>query len=321
MEIKQKALVVIGGGIGSLMPLYYLLDSIKSKSLKHEIRQITLFDGHKIIPSASYQSSAVAAMRGAFESSDPSDYARDICDSFQSLQLFYDFHTQEKNLSELEIGISKGSLQDLDKDRQESCFLFTPSIFLPWLKSSIAALAKELGIFFEIKLQMVSYLQRSEFSKQEDLLVFMGLGAYEDNTMIEGSVVRGTYLSCFNANTVNPLTSSVVFQSERKSMSYNAITQTWKIGVLSAEHLSFFPDLQNLRVLYDFWKQKLPAHQLPPLSEWDVHTGLRHKISRKKPRFKVNAEKNVVHFFGLYKNGYLFPFLDAKKALDVLTQS
>ena len=104
VDIKQQDLLVIGGGISSLLTVFYSLPFLEH----HPIKRINIIDGSDYCPSASLSSSAVAALRGAQYSINPSDYTRDLMSAFQNLQ---DFYQQFKSC---DLGMASATLIDQD---------------------------------------------------------------------------------------------------------------------------------------------------------------------------------------------------------------
>ncbi|MDH4468831.1 MAG: hypothetical protein QE271_12300 [Bacteriovoracaceae bacterium] len=316
MKTTENDVIVIGGGIGGLMALYYSAKKweMKFSHSKNPIKRVVLFDGSDFFPSSSIASSAVAALRGAQNNPNPSPYSQDLVNSFQKLNEFFQEH-QENSFF---IGIEKVKLTDIDRPMMEEvAFLFNPPQFLNFLKTLIASKLKQLEIEFFIRPELISSLENIKYYR-----CISALGAYSlifkpdymKQCDLEGKIVQGTYLYC-ESQEKRP---SFVVQShlQKNSMSYSSLTKLWKMGVASNERTSLIPNKEDLFGLYQFWSAQ--NFSLPPFEEWKVKTGVRHKISRKLPRVFFSEDHKIAHFHGAYKNGYLLPFLDGQKIANEL---
>ena len=209
-------------------------------------------------------------------------------------------------------------------------YVIDAEAFMAWLKKSyINKLNLEIVNSYVVGQNLftdyVEVVTESETYKAKDLLLCTGAYSktFEEELDFEpltkSKVVPGQYITFDNVDW-----GSVNFAiSKRKyTVCYRAYNNTLMIGGTSLNADDDINDLSLLKFEYEQIQLILgDARTLPPFNEGIIRHGLRHKGWQRKPFWGVIKESEsskIYGMFGLYKNGFTFPFLGAKKIIELM---
>ncbi|MFI5391358.1 MAG: FAD-dependent oxidoreductase [Bacteriovoracales bacterium] len=137
---------------------------------------------------------------------------------------------------------------------------------------------------------------------------------YPIHEAIKGSQsVPGAYLE---KGSVDLGPKSFVVNRGKEYLIYLAETKTLKIGTTTQKNGIEAADFDLLNKIYENF-QVIIKEELPNISKFEVKVGLRQKGIKRMP-FYGKVGPNVFALISLYKNGYTFPFLGAKKVLNLM---
>ena len=137
---------------------------------------------------------------------------------------------------------------------------------------------------------------------------------YPVHEAIKGSQsVPGAYLE---KSSVDLGPKSFVVTRGKENLIYLAETKTLKIGTTIQKNGIEAADFAKLNEIYENF-QDIIKEELPNISDFEIKVGLRQKGLKRMPFFGKVAP-NVFALISLYKNGYTFPFLGAKKVLNLM---
>jgi len=124
----------------------------------------------------------------------------------------------------------------------------------------------------------------------------------------KSKILPGSFLETENIDLGE---SSFAIQKNRQNLIYNASSKKLILGATQQKTLIQAPDYKKLVEIHQNFSNLLEM-DLPPISAFQVKSGLRHKGVRRKP-FWGKLEEEIYGFFSLYKKGLSFPFLAAKE--------
>ena len=98
---------------------------------------------------------------------------------------------------------------------------------------------------------------------------------------------------------------------------YRDFSNELLFGGTSNEGLIFEADLVTLRSKYEQMSRLFKGLGLPSALEAKAHIGIRHK-GKKRLAYMDKCEEGIFVINSLYKNGFTFSFLAAKKVRSLL---
>lgn len=330
-------LIIIGNGIAANCFLW---------ELQKQKRNLSILKIHneKLAPSCSINSTATISLRGVTKGISP--LGDEIFDSYQLAESFIktekpDGVSPSKFFSlcdkdeEDEYLRRFGSLEQIEKAeflnlREKFLgkiwggYIFDPEKFLSFLQrknldshTSISAMVTSTEI--TEKCVSVSTMEGATY-RAKKLLICAGAYSkiYEKlypslNAINASVIVPGAYLE---KRGVDLGSLSFVVSKGGENLIYNSITHNLKIGATSQKKGIEAPDYPRLMEIFDSF-QSIFSEKLPDFSDFEVKVGLRQKGPKRMP-FYGKVSSNVYGFMSLYKNGYTFPFLGAKKILELI---
>jgi len=193
---------------------------------------------------------------------------------------------------------------------RENGYLFEPKSFLNQLKKENNSTRVESFLDEPLKLRDGEFCV---YCLGANMANFFSLS---DKSFISGKKVMGSYLETdytgFNESVcMTYYTINLVY---RKSDSKLIIGAANSVDYLTGDALT---DLKNKyeKVLKLFQRSNL---ELPPFESFTLHSGIRHKSRKRMPSWgPLNIERSF-QISGLYKNGYSFAFLAAKRLSEVI---
>lgn len=137
--------------------------------------------------------------------------------------------------------------------------------------------------------------------------------------------VRGSFLR-FQSD--KPIASSFSLALDKRHLIFRESDQSVLLGSTSENDSAVqIPMHQELSQVYlevkaslaAFGGESSKAFELPPIEEWEIVHGVRHKGAKRMP-FWGELAPNCYGIFGLYKNAFSFSFLAAKQLSASLNQ-
>lgn len=207
-------------------------------------------------------------------------------------------------------------------------YLLNPEAFMAWLKKQYIDTLK-LDIKSEYVTEQslssdnIEIFTESTSYKGATLLICAGAYSKKFESSIEfeklekSKVVPGQYITFDNVDWGEE---NFAITKRRYTVCYRAYNQTLMIGGTSLKEDDDINDLSPLKIEYDEVKKIFgESVKLPSFESGRVRHGLRHKGHQRKPFWGLIQESTnakVYGMFGLYKNGFTFPFLGAKKLIE-----
>ncbi|MFI5391683.1 MAG: FAD-dependent oxidoreductase [Bacteriovoracales bacterium] len=327
-------LIIIGNGIAANCFLW---------ELQKQKRNLSILKIHSedLAPSCSLNSTAMVTLRGITKGISP--LGDELFDAYQLAESFFKAEKPDGVVPSKFYSICEeeekeeylrrfGSLEEIEfstlKDKYSGKiwdgFIINPEKFLTFLQrntndshTSISAMVTTTD--FTEEGVTVSTLDGAKYRAQK-LLICAGAYTkiyeplYPVHDAIKGSQsVPGAYLEIGSVD-LGP--KSFVVSRGGENLIYWAETKTLKIGTTTQKNGIEAADFAKLKEIYENF-QEIIKEELPKISDFKVKVGLRQKGPKRKP-FYGKVAPNVFALISLYKNGYTFPFLGAKKILNLM---
>lgn len=329
-------LIIIGNGLAANCFLY---------ELGRQKRNLSVLKIHneKLAPSCSINSTATISLRGVTKGISP--LGDEIFDSYQLAESFIKtenpdgvssskFYSLCDKDEEDEYIRRFGSLEQIEKAESLSLkelypgkiwdgYIFDSEKFLSFLQNktpphtTISAMVNSTEI--TDRGVSVTTLDGATYLAHK-LLICAGAytkiyeSLYPVHEAIKNSQsVPGAYLE---KTSVDLGPKSFVVSRGGENLIYIAETKTLKIGATTQKKGIEAPDFAKLNKIYESF-QEVIQEELPKFCDFEVRVGLRQKGPKRMP-FYGKVAPNVYAFISLYKNGYTFPFLGAKKILNLM---
>jgi len=218
--------------------------------------------------------------------------------------------------------------------RRWDCYLIEPRELMNWLTNKIN---ENLDIE-SIKGEVVDFdydghvvLSNDENYNAKNIIICSG--AYSktffeekisDDILIRSKVVPGQYLTFDNIDWGEE---NIVIAKKHHNLIYRAYTNKVMIGGTTIKDEKDLESDDLLKEQYDSFSQLLsPDLNLPPYENGHIQVGLRHKGVKRSPFWgaidkALWKKSRVFGLFGLYKNGFSFPFFGAKELLNEVQKS
>ncbi len=327
-------LIIIGNGIAANCFLW---------ELQKQNRKMSILKIHSenLAPSCSLNSTSIISLRGVTKGISP--LGDELFESYQLAESFIQaenpdgvapskFYSICEEEEKEEYLRRFGSFEDIEFPALKEKFsgkiwdgyIIDAEKFLSFLQrkaqdshTSISALITSTEITEEGV--TVSTLEGKTYSARR-LLICAGAytkiyeSLYPVHNAIKGSQsVPGAYLE---KGSVDLGQKSYVVTRGRENLIYLAETKTLKIGTTIQKNGIEAADFAKLNEIYENF-QDIFKEELPNISNFEVKVGLRQKGVKRMP-FYGKVAPNVFALISLYKNGFTFPFLGAKKVLNLM---
>jgi FAD dependent oxidoreductase len=326
-------LIIIGNGIAANCVLW---------ELQKQGRNLSILKIHneKLAPSCTINSTATISLRGATQGISP--LGDEIFESYRLAESFIQsenpdgvspskFYSLIDDDEKDEYLRRFGSFEEIDFKLKEKRFgkvwdgyIIDPKRFLSFFHqknqhthTSVSAMVTSTEITEDGV--SVATLDGATYSARK-LLICAGAytkiyeSLYPAHIAISASQsVPGAYLE---KASVDLGLKSFVISRGGENLIYMAETKILKIGATTQKKGIEAPNLTKLSQIYDSFKEII-REDLPGFSEFEIKVGLRQKGPKRMP-FYGKISPNVYALISLYKNGYTFPFLGAKKILNLL---
>ncbi len=328
--------IILGDGICSDLFLWHLSSSELSKGKK-----ILKISSSKLFPPCSHFSTSYASLSGIKKG--VSELGDLIYESYHELEKFLEdegplgvfegkhFLLPEENKRENFIkrfvGLDEFFYRDQKfEGKQLKAHLFDYEIFSKWIKNEIhqrcsLEFLDDTVLEFLPKLKSVKTHSGNYFLYKNiifctgaytSFLFKKGLTSVEDH-LFSSKIVPGNYITFKNVNIGKD---SFVFSQGHSNMIYRSFTRTLLFGGTTNKNQVFALNKAELQNQYE-QLGKILGDNLPPFDSGTIQTGNRHKGKKRRP-FWGKVDENVWGIWGVYKNGFTFPFLAGKQLVKLL---
>jgi glycine/D-amino acid oxidase-like deaminating enzyme len=223
--------------------------------------------------------------------------------------------------------INSPLLKDVMEGAELLSFLIDPKILNDWFNDQISRhpLTQKKNFLTRIAKNAEGIIECVLLNKEiiKTKKIVLCTGAYakifsdfneESDYLQNTQVVSGSFLE----RSINLKMASFSITIDGCKLVYRSMEQKLILGSVTNPEGAIVPDHQVLKAMLDLFNQNC-SFSLGEYSDFKVVTGLRHKGVRRRPMAQaIDIEKNIFAINGLYKNGYTFSHLCAKRVLGLI---
>ena len=330
----MKSIGVVGDGVMS----WVLVDALRRRGLE----DITVFSADSAFPPCSLNSTAINCLRGTKKGL--SELGDDIVDAYKYFKSFID--------SEKPFGVYRGvEYQFFNNEekwaRRYSDYKKVEKSDFPYIKNYHYVKENE-AYFIDTKNLKKWFHSKNQVKRLKELVqsitnegqvktleneyqfdhIFV-LGNYATSNIAHGfneqfdyyldhcKPVAGTYLEIGLSNCDLSFKNSFNYAFDSHHFIYRKEEGVLQIGSTTDNRTdSHLPNKKEILPIYNHIKLHLDL-DIPELKQFNYRTGVRHKGYKRKA-FYGKISEHISVCCGLYKNGYVLPFLYADKMIDEL---
>lgn len=332
-SIVQCQNIVVGGGISGKLLCFYLRQKFPSESI------VNICSSNLVYP-CSLRTTGLVSLSGITK--DVSPLGDMLFDAYHSFVEFFEQNKPDGIIKAQHLWTERDDIDGQGKIKRRfgkinnytsfktlkfsekligqvmNSFLVLPEKFLTWLDQNSPRIVRINGFVSKVERKNEIRLTLNDGAEYVGKRVFWATGHGTDlikellpSLESYGSVVQSYYFK----KSMDLGDESFCFALKSESFIYRATEKTLLIGGTSQKEELLAPDLEKNKKLLEHFGSIL---KLPNLhKDWTLMDGRRHKGKSRKP-FWGKIAANEYAIFGLYKNGWSYPFLGIPEILNKL---